>query len=187
MDEGRRGGGIERENGKEKKKRKKRNKGRMAEKERNYCDGWSLYGLAYRLGSRVNEWTSTHSTSQSIIVATKSTGRPSTHSFLCVYVQHVYVCSPQCFTVQNTFNKRERTSSCLSESHSQLDPYLSSLLFTFLLEGRKEKKSFPFESGAYFLSTPCAATPSQTFFSSSSSLNFLLFYLYKATKQDFQE
>lgn len=165
MDEGRRGGGIERENGKEKKKRKKRNKGRMAEKERNYCDGWSLYGLAYRLGSRVNEWTSTHSTSQSIIVATKSTGRPSTHSFLCVYVQHVYVCSPQCFTVQNTFNKRERTSSCLSESHSQLDPYLSSLLFTFLLEGKERKKKFPFWIGRiFFVDSLCRHSFTDFFF-----------------------
>jgi hypothetical protein len=37
MREGRRGGGIEREN--EKEKKEKTNKGRMAEKERNYCDG----------------------------------------------------------------------------------------------------------------------------------------------------
>jgi hypothetical protein len=62
-------------------------KKRERERERNYCDGWSLYGLAYRLSSRVNEWTSTHSTSQSIMVATKSTSQDPRHLFFCVCVQ----------------------------------------------------------------------------------------------------
>ena len=175
----------------EKRENEKKWKNGRKKRERNYCDGWSLYGLAYRLSSRVNEWTSTHSTSKSIMVATKSTSKDPRHLFFfCVCVQLSMCAVRIAATLVVHYRGRirpmkENARPAVSASHTVNSIHIFP---TFFRCWKEENKSFPLEYKTYiyfFIFFLFDSLRRHSF--TSTSLNFLFFYLYKATKQDFQE
>ena len=129
----------------EKRENEKKWKNGRKKRERNYCDGWSLYGLAYRLSSRVNEWTSTHSTSQSIMVATKSTSKDPRHLFFFVFVSN-FLCVQSAllrlslYIIEDEYVQWKRTHVQLSQRVTQSTRSISSQLF-FVVGKKKIKVS----------------------------------------------